>query len=87
MVVLLPLARADTHATADGIGVVYELAAEKGVSVPKIALAWVLQDPELDVYALVGARTPAEAQDNQSVFDVVLTPQERAWLDLQRDDR
>lgn len=66
---------------------VQELAAEKGASVAQIALAWVLQDPDLDVYALVGARTPAEANDNVAVFDLKLSHAERQWLDLLRDDR
>ncbi|MBD03784.1 MAG: aldo/keto reductase [Gemmatimonadetes bacterium] len=66
---------------------VHELAAEKGTSVAQIALAWVLQDPELDIYALVGARTPAEADNNTAVFDIALSSQERDWLDLRRDYR
>ncbi|MBT7860494.1 MAG: aldo/keto reductase [Gemmatimonadetes bacterium] len=66
---------------------VHELAAEKGASVPQIALAWVMQDPDLDVYALVGARTPAEADNNMEVFNIELTATERDWLDLRRDDR
>lgn len=64
-----------------------ELAAEKGCSVPQLALAWVLNYPGLDVYALVGARTPAECQANAAVFDVQLSPAELDWLDLRRDDR
>jgi aryl-alcohol dehydrogenase-like predicted oxidoreductase len=66
---------------------VHELAAEKGVAVPLIALAWVLQNPEVDVYALVGARTPDEVRANSAVFDLVLSTEERDWLDLRRDDR
>jgi len=65
----------------------HELAAEKGVSVPLIALAWVLRHPDLDVYPLVGARTPEEAVDNAGVFGVELTPAEWEWLDLRRDRR
>lgn len=64
-----------------------ELAAEKGVPVPLVALAWVLQYPGLDVYALVGARTPEEVKANAAVFDLELTPAELDWLDLKRDDR
>ena len=66
---------------------VHELAAEKGVAVPLVALAWVLQYPGLDVYALVGARTPAEAKANAGVFALRLTPEELDWLDLRRDER
>lgn len=64
---------------------VQELAAARHVTVPQIALAWVLQDPELDIYALVGARTPAEANANTEVFDLKLSAAERQWLNLERD--
>jgi aryl-alcohol dehydrogenase-like predicted oxidoreductase len=66
---------------------VHELAAEKGVAVPLVALAWVLQNPGLDVYALVGARTPDEVKANAEVFDLELSPEEFDWLDLRRDNR
>ncbi len=66
---------------------VTELAAEKGVAVPLVALAWVLQYPGLDVYALVGARTPEEVRANAEVFNLKLSNEERDWLDLRRDDR
>lgn len=65
----------------------HELAAEKGVAVPLVALAWVLQYPGLDVFALVGARTPDEVKANVEVFNLQLTPAEFDWLDLRRDDR
>lgn len=64
-----------------------ELAAEKGVPVPLIALAWVLSYPGLNVYALVGARTPAEVQANAAVFDLDLSPKEMDWLDLRSETR
>lgn len=62
-----------------------ELAARKQATVAQIALAWVLQDPDLDVYPLVGARTPDEAAANAQVFDLKLTAAEREWLDLRRE--
>lgn len=65
----------------------HELAAEKGVAVPLVALAWVLQFPGLDVYALVGARTPDEVKANAEVFNLQLSAAELDWLDLRRDDR
>jgi len=64
---------------------VQELAAARDVTVPQIALAWVLQDPDLDVYALVGARAPEEAAANAEVFDLKLSTAERQWLNLGRD--
>ena len=64
-----------------------QLADEKGCTVPQVALAWVLRQPGLDVYALVGARTGAECQANAEVFDLPLTAAEMEWLDLRRQER
>ncbi len=66
---------------------VTELAAEKGCTVPQVALAWVLRQPGLDVYALVGARTGAECRANAEVFDLPLTAAEMEWLDLRGEER
>jgi len=66
---------------------VEELAADRGITVAQVALAWVLQDPDLDVYALVGARAPEETAANAQVFEIELTPAERQWLNLERDSR
>lgn len=63
---------------------VERLAREKGLTVPQVALAYVLNQP-LDLYALVGACTPDECRANVQVLDVALTPEEMAWLDLRRD--
>ena len=61
-----------------------ELAAEKGVSVPQIALAWVLHQ-DLDIYALVAPRNARECEENAAVFDIELTGAELEWLDLRRE--
>jgi aryl-alcohol dehydrogenase-like predicted oxidoreductase len=58
-----------------------QLAAEKGFTLPQIALAYVLAQP-LDVYALVGCRSRAEFSENLAALDCALTPDEMAWLDL-----
>ena len=63
---------------------VWELAREKGRTVPQIALAWVLQQP-LDIFPLVGCRTPEEFQVNLQALDIQLTPEELDWLDLRRE--
>ena len=63
-----------------------ELAAEKGVSVPQIAIAYILDSP-LNVFPLVASYTEAEMKDNLKAFDVQLTPQEWAWLDLRSETR
>ena len=61
-----------------------ELAADKGVTVPQIALAFVLNS-KLNAYPLVGAECRDECEANVAAFAVELTPQELAWLDLQSD--
>jgi len=65
---------------------VEQLADEKGLSVPQLALAYVLTDP-MNVFALVGAHNPAEIEANTVVVDAVLSEGERRWLDLMTDDR
>lgn len=57
-----------------------QIAARKGVGLPRLALAWVLAQPAVSV-GLTGARAPAEIEDNVAALDVVLTPDERAALD------
>ena len=63
-----------------------ELAREKGLTVPQIALAWVLAQP-LDVYPLVGAANGDEMQANVEAMEVELTQAEADWLDLRAQTR
>jgi aryl-alcohol dehydrogenase-like predicted oxidoreductase len=60
-----------------------ELAELKGCTLRQVALAWVLQYP-LEVYALIGPATVAELDDCLGALDVELTPDELAWLNLER---
>ncbi|MBE7470201.1 MAG: aldo/keto reductase [Anaerolineae bacterium] len=62
-----------------------QLAGEKGLTLPQIALAYVLSQP-LNIFALVGCQSGAEFKANVEASQVKLTPEEIAWLDLQRDD-
>lgn len=62
------------------------LAAEKGVSVSQIAMAYALNQP-MTVFALVGCRTRAEFQSNLEAAGLKLAPQEIAWLELRTDTR
>jgi len=62
------------------------LAAEKGVTVPQIALAFILEQP-LDVYAITASRTPAEFAANVAALDISLTRGELEWLDLLANER
>ncbi|MGG1515884.1 aldo/keto reductase [Paenibacillus oryzisoli] len=58
-----------------------QLAAEKGVSMIQIALAYVLSQP-LPACALIGPRTEAEMISCRDGADIKLTREELAWLDL-----
>jgi aryl-alcohol dehydrogenase-like predicted oxidoreductase len=58
-----------------------QLGREKGLSIPQIALAYVLSQP-LDIYTLVGCASGAEFRANLEASAVRLTPEELAWLDL-----
>jgi aryl-alcohol dehydrogenase-like predicted oxidoreductase len=56
------------------------LAGEKGLAVPQVALAYVLDQP-LEVFALVGCNTGEEFRANLEAGTVGLTPDELAWLE------
>jgi aryl-alcohol dehydrogenase-like predicted oxidoreductase len=56
------------------------LAKEKGLSVPQVALAYVLDQP-LEIFALVGCNTGDEFRANVEAGAVELTPEEIAWLE------
>ncbi|MBA3686479.1 MAG: aldo/keto reductase [Planctomycetes bacterium] len=60
------------------------LAKEKGLSVPQIALGWLMSHP-LGAFALVGAANRAEIEDTVKGLNVRLTPEECAWLDLRSE--
>jgi aryl-alcohol dehydrogenase-like predicted oxidoreductase len=62
------------------------LAKEKGVTIPQIALAYVLNQP-LEIYALVGAETPEEFSGCCKSLDIELSSGELAWLNLESDAR
>ena len=63
-----------------------ELAAEKGVKVPQIAMAWIMNQP-LDVYAVVGSSNPERMKSNIEASELKLTEAECRWLDLEIDQR
>ena len=56
------------------------LAREKGLTVPQVALAYVLDQP-LEVFALVGCNTGEEFRANVEAGAVALSPEESAWLE------
>lgn len=56
------------------------LAEDRGLSVPQVALAYVLGQP-LDVFVLVSCNTPEEFADNVRAAGVSLTPEVKLWLE------
>ena len=64
----------------------WELAEDKGLTVPQIALSYVLSFP-LDIYALVGSANSSEIASNLQALQSRLTEEEMAWLDLRSETR
>ncbi len=64
----------------------WALAGEKGLTVPQIALAYVLSFP-LNIHALVGAMNADEIASNIEALNTQLSEQEMAWLDLRSEAR
>jgi aryl-alcohol dehydrogenase-like predicted oxidoreductase len=58
----------------------HQLAAEKGMTVPQVALAYVLSQP-LSIYALVGAAGTDEIAATTAAVALTLSPDELAWLE------
>jgi 1-deoxyxylulose-5-phosphate synthase len=61
-----------------------ELAKEKGCTLQQITLAWVLHQP-LNLYALIGPATTSELDNSLGALDIVLSEEELAWLNLQKE--
>lgn len=61
-----------------------ELASNKGVEPINIALAYVLNQP-FPTFPLIGPRTLAETRSSLKGVDVALSPQELAWLNLDKN--
>lgn len=57
-----------------------EAAGPKGVAVAQLALAWVLNNPVITT-AMVGARVPAEIEENVGAASVSLSPSEVAQIE------
>jgi aryl-alcohol dehydrogenase-like predicted oxidoreductase len=58
-----------------------EVGEKYGLSATQVALAWTLNQP-LNAFAIMGPRTPAEAEENMKVAEVKLSPEELAYLEL-----
>lgn len=57
-----------------------EVGREKGLTLPQVALAYVLDSP-MNVYALVGCHSGAEFRENAHAADIGLTAQEREYIE------
>ncbi|MFE9406447.1 aldo/keto reductase [Streptomyces sp. NPDC006530] len=66
-----------TLALAD---VVKDIAAEQGTTPGRIALAWPLQNPDVTA-PIIGARTPAQLEDNLGALEIEFTPAQCARLE------
>jgi aryl-alcohol dehydrogenase-like predicted oxidoreductase len=62
-----------------------EVATPKGVSVAQLALAWVLRNPTITT-AMVGARVPAEIEENIGAAEVPLTDADVARIERIMDE-
>lgn len=60
-----------------------QLGRELGYSTIQIALSWVLSQPDLNVYALIGPRTVDELVSSLAAADLQLTPDQVRWLNLE----
>lgn len=57
-----------------------EIGDARGVSVARVALAWLLAKPHV-MSVIIGAKTPEQLDDNLAAADLALTPDEVARLD------
>lgn len=56
------------------------LAQDKGLTLPQIATAYVMSQP-LNIFALVGCRTPEEFEQNVAAMELELSGEELRWLE------
>ena len=60
-----------------------QLGKEQGKSPIQIALAWVLNQPELNAFALIGPRSLDELNSSLDAAELSLTPDQVRWLNLE----
>jgi aryl-alcohol dehydrogenase-like predicted oxidoreductase len=66
--------------TWDVLGAVQDVAEARGVSMPQVALAWLVARPAVSS-VILGARTTAQLQDDLGAAGLVLDATEAARLD------
>ena len=60
------------------------LAREKGLTVAKVAMAWIFNQRALDVYALTAPTRREHMRENVESSEITLTEAECRWLDLEK---
>ncbi len=63
-----------------------QLAEEKGLTIPQIAMAYVMSQA-MNTFALVGCENGAQFKDNLEASELKLSAAEIAWLELRSDSR
>jgi aryl-alcohol dehydrogenase-like predicted oxidoreductase len=63
------------------VGRLEAFASERGVTVGRLAIAWTLANPAVDV-AIVGARNPGQIRGTAPAADLKLSPEDLAAIDL-----
>lgn len=63
---------------------VEKMAAEKGATVPQIALSWLLNQ-DFTVFPIVSTTSGGRMRENLRALEIPLTPEELRWLDLDPD--
>jgi aryl-alcohol dehydrogenase-like predicted oxidoreductase len=76
--------RSQQQRTWDVLEVVEAIASERGVSMAQVALAWVVDRPQV-TSVILGARTSEQLDDNLGAADLHLTAEETARLDAASD--
>ena len=73
-----PILEYDSPANRARLTRVFEMAEEKGITVPQLSLAWLLHQ-DLEIFPLI-APSAHHIAENLAALDVELTPQEADWL-------
>ena len=63
-----------------------EIAADKGCTIPQVAMAYVLDCP-MNAFPIIGAANRSEIESSLGALKVKLTPQEVLYLELKADSR
>ena len=73
-----PILEYDSPANRARLTRVFEMAEEKGITVPQLSLAWLLHQ-DLEIFPLI-APSARHIAENLAALDVGLTQQEADWL-------